>query len=76
MLSAVAPFEPLVWEPPYVMGAALKRQKTKKKNAKLLIVLHTWMKMNAVIYLIAHVSKAFFVFADHTFNLIFRTVME
>ena len=25
---------PLAWEPPYAMGAALKRQKTKTKNKK------------------------------------------
>ena len=27
--AAVAPFGPLGWEPPYAMGAALKREKTK-----------------------------------------------
>ena len=30
--AATAPIEPLAWEPPYAVGAALKRQKTKKKN--------------------------------------------
>ena len=30
-LAAVAPIQPLVQEPPYVAGAALKRQKKKKK---------------------------------------------
>ena len=29
--AAVAPIRPLAWEPPYAAGAALKRQKTKKK---------------------------------------------
>ena len=29
--AAVAPIRPLAWEPPYAVGAALKRQKTKKK---------------------------------------------
>ena len=29
--SATAPIGPLAWEPPYAMGAALKRQKDKKK---------------------------------------------
>ena len=28
--AAVAPVGPLAWEPPYVAGAALKRQKDKK----------------------------------------------
>ena len=28
---ATAPIRPLAWEPPYARGAALKRQKTKKK---------------------------------------------
>ena len=31
-LAATAPIRPLAWEPPYAMGAALKRQKTKKKK--------------------------------------------
>ena len=30
--AAVAPIGPLAWEPPYAAGAALKRQKTKKKK--------------------------------------------
>ena len=30
--SATALSRPLVWEPPYAAGAALKRQKTKKKE--------------------------------------------
>ena len=29
---ATAPIRPLAWEPPYAAGAALKRQKTKKKK--------------------------------------------
>ena len=33
-LAAVAPIGPLAWEPPYAMGAVLKRQKTKKKKKK------------------------------------------
>ena len=31
-LAATAPIGPLAWEPPYVAGVALKRQKTKKKE--------------------------------------------
>ena len=31
-LAAVALIRPLAWEPPYAMGMALKRQKTKKKK--------------------------------------------
>ena len=30
--AAIAPIRPLVWEPPYAAGAALKREKTKKKK--------------------------------------------
>ena len=33
-LAAVAPIRPLACEPPYATGAALKRQKTKKKYLK------------------------------------------
>ena len=29
-LEAIAPIGPLAWEPPYAVGAALKRQETKK----------------------------------------------
>ena len=31
-LAAATPIHPLAWEPPYAVGAALKRQKTKKKK--------------------------------------------
>jgi len=31
---ATAPIQPLAWEPPYAMSAALKRQKKKKKKEK------------------------------------------
>ena len=30
--AATAPIGPLAWEPPYAAGAALKRQKTNKKQ--------------------------------------------
>ena len=30
--AATAPIRPLAWEPPYAVGAALKRQKTKQKK--------------------------------------------
>ena len=33
-LAAIARIRPLAWEPLYAMGAALKRQKDKKKNYK------------------------------------------
>ena len=36
-LAAAAPIAPLAWDPPYAMGAALKRQK--KKNGILVQVL-------------------------------------
>ena len=29
--ASVAPIRPLAWEPPYAVGSALKKQKTKKK---------------------------------------------
>ena len=29
---ATAPIQPLAWEPPYATGAALKRQKKKRKR--------------------------------------------
>ena len=32
--EATAPIRPLAWEPPYVVGVALKRQKKKKKERK------------------------------------------
>ena len=32
--AATAPNGPLAWEPPYVMAAALKRQKKKKRKEK------------------------------------------
>ena len=31
-LAGAAPIRPLAWEPPHAAGAALKRQKTRKKN--------------------------------------------
>ena len=33
-LAAVAPIGPLAWEPPYAVGAALKRQKRKRKKGR------------------------------------------
>ena len=32
MSAATAPIGPLAWEPPYVVGVALKKQKEKKKT--------------------------------------------
>jgi len=34
MLAGTALNGPLAWEPPYAVGSALKRQKTKKKKKK------------------------------------------
>ena len=31
-VTAVAPIGPLAWEPPYAVGAAVKRQKDEKKK--------------------------------------------
>ena len=39
--AAAAPIRPLAWEPPYVAGAALKRQKDKKTKKKKLSFLTT-----------------------------------
>ena len=36
-LAATAQIQSLAWEPPYAVGAALKRQKTKKKKKKITI---------------------------------------
>ena len=33
-LAATAPIRPLAWEPPYAMGAALKKAKRQKKKKK------------------------------------------
>ena len=33
-LATTAPFQPLAWEPPLAMGAALKSKKKKKKKKK------------------------------------------
>ena len=33
-LAGAAPVQPLAWEPPYVMGVALKKQKTNKQTTK------------------------------------------
>ena len=38
-LAAPAPIRPLDWEPPYAVGAVLKKQKKKKK--KKILVLNT-----------------------------------
>ena len=35
-LAATAPIQPLVWEPPYAMGTALKRQ-NKQTNKKYVL---------------------------------------
>ena len=32
--AAIAPIEPLAWEPPYAAGVALKGQKKKKKKKR------------------------------------------
>ena len=38
-LTAVALIQPLYWEPPYAMGAALTRKKKRKKQTKNLSIL-------------------------------------
>ena len=39
-LAAIAPIRPLAWEPPYALGVALKRQKTKKRKKEILIPMY------------------------------------
>ena len=39
-LVVTAPIGPLAWEPPYAMGSALKRQKTKQTNKNVVWLLH------------------------------------
>ena len=34
-LAAATPIRPLAWEPPYAMGSALKRQKTKQQQQQI-----------------------------------------
>ena len=51
--AAVAPIQPLAWEPSYVMGAALKRQKERKKERKISIWTHILRKIS----LLQHVEK-------------------
>ena len=38
--AATAPIKPLAWEPPYVMGAALKKTDQKKKKEKKMWYIH------------------------------------
>ena len=42
MLAAIAPIQPLIWEPPYAEGMALKKTKKKrerKENTQYQVVL-------------------------------------
>ena len=47
-LAAIAPTRPLAWEPPYAVGAALKRQKDKKIK-KISIHLNLIYRFNAIL---------------------------
>ena len=49
-LTAVAPIRPLAWEPPYAVGAALKRRR-RKKNIYIYIILIVFWKANSVVSL-------------------------
>ena len=44
--AATALIRPLAWEPPYAEGAALKRQKTKKKKKNLQNIKKKNLKQN------------------------------
>ena len=48
--AATAPIGPLAWEPPYVVGVALKRQKKKKALRKSLTTLSVIVQVNCGIY--------------------------
>ena len=37
--AATAPIGPLAWEPPYAVGAALKRQKTDRQKERKIVVI-------------------------------------
>ena len=44
-LAAVALIEPLVWEPPYAAGEALKKKKKKKKREHILFHSSHWQRL-------------------------------
>ena len=44
-LAAVAPIQVLAWEPPYAVGAALKKTKKKKKKKEILLSAFKNVKM-------------------------------
>jgi len=46
--TAVAPIRPLAWEPPYAVGVALKRQKTKKKKKSYHVI--KWNTEQGIIF--------------------------
>ena len=39
-LAAVAPIQPLAWELPYALGAALKKDKKKEEEQKKKVAIH------------------------------------
>ena len=44
-LAATAPIQPLAWESPYAMGAALKRQKKKMAMTNKSVLPQGWYKI-------------------------------
>ena len=42
-LAAAAPIQPLAWEPPYAMGAALKKAKKHKMLEAEFLMWHSWI---------------------------------
>ena len=49
---ATAPIQPLAWEPPYVVGAALEKAKSKKQKnpTELKIVVSRLQQMHKYVY--------------------------
>ena len=58
--AAVAPIRPLAWKPPYAMGVALKRQKTKKKIYVTYNVVFVSGVQESDIYISIHLHLFFF----------------
>ena len=45
-VAAVAPIQPLAWEPPYAAGAALEKDKKKRKKIKNMYI---YSKFNSIL---------------------------
>ena len=54
-----APVGPLAWDPPYAMGAAIKK-KTKRPK-KLFLSIYFWAAINVIVFLISFLNYLFLV---------------